>query len=51
MTELARLGADVNIAANDGVTPVLKASQNGHTDTVTELARLGANVHAIEQKG
>ena len=54
MTELARLGADVTIAATDGSnagrTPVWIAAQNGHTSTVTELARLGADVTIADRK-
>ncbi len=46
MTELARLGADVKEAANDGKTAVMLAAVGVHTATVTELAWLGADVEA-----
>ena len=43
VTELAKLGADVKAAANDGQTAIMAAAAGGHTATVTELVGLGAD--------
>jgi ankyrin repeat protein len=46
------LGADVNVADDDGCTPVSAASQNGHLGLVRYLVRmLGADVNKANAKG
>jgi len=49
VTELVRLGADVNFAASS-VTAIHIASRYGHVAVVRELARLGANVNAEDKE-
>ncbi|MFC1653133.1 ankyrin repeat domain-containing protein [Planctomycetota bacterium] len=44
-------GADVNITNKHGVTPLLKASHNGHTEVVKLLLESGANVDATDTNG
>jgi ankyrin repeat protein len=39
---LASFGADVNIATNDGVTPLHVAEQQGQLEVVEALVALGA---------
>jgi ankyrin repeat protein len=37
--------ADVNVARNDGVTPLYVAAHNGHAEVVTMLGVAGADAH------
>ena len=43
MCSLARQGADVNAADDEGMTPVWVAALEGHTQTVLELLHRGAD--------
>jgi ankyrin repeat protein len=45
------LGADVNLAAADGATPLLIASRNGHTEIVKLLLESGADVNLAVADG
>ena len=47
---LARHGATVNTADNDGDTPLITAAAMGHTDTVHQLLANGANPRAASPK-
>ena len=42
---LVRAGANVNLAANEGVAPLMAAAQHGHTDTLTVLLEAGADAN------
>jgi len=44
-------GADVNKAANDGVTALYIAAENGHSDVVRALLANGANVNKAANDG
>lgn len=48
---LLSLGADVNITDNDGYTPLLVASQFGHSKLVQKLLAKGADVRARSKEG
>lgn len=48
---LAEFKGDVNAANKNGVTPLLMASQNGHTDTIRLLVKLNANVNQVSKYG
>ncbi len=49
---LVAAGADVNEKIeSDGTTPTMKAATCGHTETVKELAGLGADVKAVRNDG
>jgi ankyrin repeat protein len=49
--QLARRGADVNAADNNGSTAVMRAAALGDKDTVKALRRLGANLRAVRKHG
>ena len=40
---LARAGADLNLAAEEGVTPLMAAAQHGHLDSLVALIEAGAD--------
>jgi len=44
-------GANVNIASNDGVTPLMLAAQNAKLDVVELLLKRGANPNAKDKAG
>lgn len=44
---LISTGIDVNIAANDGVTPLMYAAQEGNLHFIKKLVQAGANVNQI----
>ena len=47
---LAKQGVNVNQAMNDGATPLLIASQNGHAEVVSMLlAKQGVNVNQADE--
>ena len=46
MRELLARGAAVDAAANDGATPLLIASQEGHLEVVREFISRGADPRA-----
>jgi ankyrin repeat protein len=48
---LAERGADINKAMNDGATPLLVASQNGHVDVVRILIGRGADINKADNDG
>ena len=48
---LGELAADMNIADNDGATPLHIASQNGHAEVSRVLGALGANVNISDKNG
>jgi ankyrin repeat protein len=51
LTLLLEKGADVNLASNDGVTPVNIASQNGHAEVLALLLEKGADVNQADDDG
>ena len=48
---LIGLGADPDIARNDGTTPLMAAASNGHTDAVKALVAAGADLDACDRNG
>jgi uncharacterized protein len=48
---LIQKGADVNIAANDGVTALMLAASNAKSDVVELLLKSGANAKAKDETG
>jgi ankyrin repeat protein len=48
ITELAKLGADLNKADNEGRTPAIKAAQNGHVSVIAELAKHNADLNKAD---
>lgn len=48
---LAKGGADVNAAHNDGFTVLFLATQNGHVGVDWELIERGADVNATHVNG
>ena len=48
---LAKLGADVNDADEEGRTPMFLAAQNDHVKAVKMLAELGADVNRADKVG
>ena len=48
---LARHGAALDRADNRGMTPLMRAVQNGHVDVVLTLLDLGADPHVVNQQG
>lgn len=42
-TALAQAGGNVNLAAEEGVTPLMAAAQHGHADSLTALLEFGAD--------
>ena len=42
---LVKAGVDVNIRDNNGMTALMKASENGHVQLVEELIKFGANMN------
>ncbi|KAM7217653.1 hypothetical protein V8F06_007037, partial [Rhypophila decipiens] len=51
VAELLKAGADVNAKANDGRTPLYRASGNGHDSVVQQLLAAGADVNAKDNDG
>jgi ankyrin repeat protein len=49
--ELARAGADINVASSKGFTPLHRAAQHGHIQTVEFLLREGADPSATAKDG
>ena len=49
--ELVGAGAGVDVAKNDGATPLFIAAQNGHLDVVRELVGAGADKSVQTQWG
>jgi len=48
-TTLVAAGADVNLAAVNGITPLMAAAYGGHTEFVGVLLDKGANVAAVDR--
>lgn len=48
---LLQLGADVNVAGNEGMTPLIKACCKGHAEVVVVLLEFGANVNLADGSG
>jgi ankyrin repeat protein len=48
---LGKLGAHVNLAYEDGCTPVSYAAQEGHTAVIEALGKLGADVNRADNNG
>ena len=48
---LIELGADVNKANNDGLTPLYVGAQEGHEAMVRALIELGADINKASDKG
>ena len=48
---LAKLGADLNAADEEGRTPMLLAAQNGREESVRMLAELGADIDGADKDG
>ena len=48
---LMELGADVNQATDDGVTPLFIGAQNGHEAVVRTLIEAGADVNKATDDG
>lgn len=48
---LNQLGADINIRANNGFTPIMAACQAGHLGTARRLHELGADVNLESKSG
>ena len=46
-----KAGADINIAQRNGLTPLLIAIRERHTDIVRSLLARGANVHVRDAEG
>ena len=48
---LLQLGADPNVALNDGTTPLMAAASNGHGDAVKALIAAGAELDSCDRHG
>ena len=50
VTQLLQNGAPVNMQDKDGLSSLMIASQNGHTETVAHLLQNGAQVNIKDKK-
>ena len=51
VTAILKKGANVNVADEQGRTPLILASEQGHLDIVQSLLRAEADIHAIDKRG
>jgi ankyrin repeat protein len=51
VTYLCEQGADVNVQANDGTTPLIFAAQNNYPNIIQTLLNFGAKVNLKDKKG
>ena len=49
--QLVRHNADVNLARNEGVTPVCEAAAKGHTECIAALVAANADVNQPTKDG
>ena len=47
----AASGADINVADEDGVTPLMVASYYHHAECVAEMLRVGADARRVNDNG
>lgn len=51
VSDLLRLGAEVNSSSSDGTTPLMGASRVGRADMIKLLAENGAHINALNERG